>query len=65
MICHKYRILLLWGGWDAAGTGGVGRYQTDTWHASRAMSGHGRRMCFVTAAHIEAPTPASASPWGG
>lgn len=44
MIRHKYRMLLLWCGWDAAG--GVGRYQTDTWHASQAMSGH---------AHTNAP----------
>lgn len=51
MSHHNYRILLLWCGWDAVGSGRVGRYQTDTWHASRAMSGHGRRMCSVTAAH--------------
>lgn len=55
MICHSYGIPLLWCVWHVAGTGGVGRYQTDTWHASQAMSGHGARICFVNSAHTHAP----------
>lgn len=53
------RFLLLWRGWDTAGPAGVGRYQTDTWHASQATSTPGRRMCCVTAANTNAHTPAS------
>lgn len=56
-------MLLLWCGWDAAGSGGVGRYQTDTWHASQAMSAHGRRMCVVTAAHTDGPLSGPVDRW--